>query len=75
MRIAGRALAMGSPAAHSSGERVAGISPALLERALTFTHIFGRTQEAEIRKLALSLGERVASGASQVRGYLVMLAI
>jgi hypothetical protein len=54
---------------------VAGISPALLERALTFTHIFGRTQEAEIRKLALSLGERVASGASQVRGYLVMLAI
>jgi len=75
VRIAGRALAMGSSAAHSSGEGVAGISPALLERALMFTHIFGPTQEAEIRKLALSLGERVASGASQVRGYLVMLAI
>jgi hypothetical protein len=40
-----------------------------------FALILGRTQGAEVRKLALSLGERVASGASQVRGYLVMLAI
>jgi hypothetical protein len=39
-----------------------------------FTHILGWTQEAEVRNLALSLGERVASVASQVRGYLVMSA-
>ena len=30
--------------------------------------------QAEVRIVALSLGERVASGASQVRGYSVMLA-
>ena len=41
---------------------------------LVFTHILGWTQGAEVRNLALSLGERVASVASQVRGYLVMSA-
>jgi hypothetical protein len=59
----------------SAAQILAGISPALVKRALMFTLILGRTQGAEIRKLALSLGERVASVASQVRGYLVMLAI
>ena len=59
----------------SAAQVLAGISPALVKRALMFTRIFVRTQEAEVRNLALSLGERVASGASQVRGYLVMLAI
>jgi hypothetical protein len=41
---------------------------------LVFTHILGWTQGTEVRNLALSLGERVASVASQVRGYLVMSA-
>ena len=41
---------------------------------LVFTHILGWTQGVEVRNLALSLGERVASVASQVRGYLVMSA-
>ena len=41
---------------------------------LIFIHISGWTPGAEVRNLALSLGERVASVASQVRGYLVMLA-
>jgi hypothetical protein len=44
------------------------------EERLVFTHILGWTQGAEVRNLALSLGERVASVASQVRGYLVMSA-
>ena len=42
--------------------------------AVMFTHIFVWTQGAEVRNTALSLGERVASVASQVRGYVVMLA-
>jgi hypothetical protein len=44
---------------------------------LVFTHILGWTQGAEVRNLALSLGERVAiphSRESQVSGYLLMLA-
>jgi hypothetical protein len=44
---------------------------------LVFTHILGWTQGAEVRNLALSLGERVAIPQwreSQVRGYLVMSA-
>ena len=43
-------------------------------QALSFTHVLGWTQGAEVRNVALSLGERVASVASQVRGYLVILA-
>jgi len=39
-----------------------------------FTHILGWTNGAEVRNLALSLGERAASVASQVRGCLVMSA-
>jgi hypothetical protein len=39
---------------------------------LIIAHIFGWTQEAEVGDMALSLGERVASGASQVRGCLAM---
>ena len=44
---------------------------------LVLTHILGWTQGAEVRNLALSLGERVAipqSRESQVRGYLVVSA-
>jgi hypothetical protein len=41
---------------------------------LIFTHIFGWIRGAEVRNSALSLGERVANVASQVRGYLVMSA-
>ena len=44
---------------------------------LVFTYILGWTQGAEVRKLALSLGERVAIPQwreSQVRGYLLMSA-
>jgi hypothetical protein len=43
-------------------------------RKLIFADIFGWAQGAEVGMLAFSLGERVASVASQVRGYLVMLA-
>jgi len=43
-------------------------------RKLIFAHIFGWAQGAEGGMLALSFGERVASVASQVRGYLVLLA-
>jgi hypothetical protein len=39
-----------------------------------FTHIVGCTHGAEVRNLALSQGERVASVASQVRGYVVVSA-
>ena len=42
--------------------------------SLIFTHIFGWTLGAKVRDSALSLGEGVASVASRVRGYLVMLA-
>jgi hypothetical protein len=41
--------------------------------SLSFTHILGWTLGAKVRDSALSLGERVASVASRVRGYLVML--
>ena len=58
----------------SAAQILAGISPALVKRAVVFTHIFVWTQQAEVRNVALSLGERVASVASQVRGYLVMSA-
>ena len=70
----GQGVGHGLPSRTFFGGKSGRHQPRLLERALTFTHIFGRTQEAEIRKLALSLGERVASVASRVRGYLVMSA-
>ena len=43
----------------SAAQILAGISPALVKRAVMFTHIFVWTQEAGVRNLALSLGERV----------------
>jgi hypothetical protein len=60
----------------SAAQVLAGISPALVKRALMFTLILGRTQGAEIRKLALSLGERaktqsppfLVGEAAEVRG-------
>ena len=41
--------------------------------SLMSTHVFVWTLGAKVRYSALSLGERVASVASRVRGYLVLL--
>jgi hypothetical protein len=60
------------PLTPSSAEEGKSKFPSFLR--LVFTHILGWTQGAEVRNLTLSLGERVASVASQVRGYLVMSA-
>ena len=60
------------PLTPSSAEEGKSKFPSFLR--LVFTHILGWTQGAEVRNLTLSLGERVASVVSQVRGYLIMSA-